>query len=70
VQEVADGWVGKETECAQRERLAMEVTCAGWNAWKVASSETTKKPITNLGNFCQRNFALLVTWWAWPFDAQ
>src|SRR5471030_1249508 len=60
----------KVSKKAQRERLAIEVTCAGRKAWNVAKSEMTRNPITNLGNFCQRNFALLVTRWAWPFDAQ
>src|ERR1700688_935893 len=55
---------------AQRERLARLVFWSLVKKPTVAKTETSKKPRTNLGNFCQRKAALLVTAWAWPRLAQ
>src|SRR5215471_6412496 len=46
---------------AQRDKLASEPICSFEKNAKVASVEIRRKPSTNLGNFCQRNFALFPT---------
>src|ERR1700747_1813024 len=55
---------------AQRERLASAPICSLEKNAAVARAEIRRNPSTNLGNFCQRNLALLPTACAWPLLAQ
>ena len=49
----------KVSRKAQRERLARLVSWSLLKTWAVAMAEISRKPRTNFGNFCQRNWALL-----------
>ena len=56
----------KVSRKAQRDRFASEATWVLSKTWNVASSETKRKPRTNLWNFCQRKAALPSTAFACP----